>query len=326
MRFLKFISEFKWKKEPLLIDPESWNDLDVSAVQKEFERIRGDKHQQGPAMYIIAPHFCSHFSDDENLVDDKGQNASTKSNSWSPLFTERSPELVVLSRVVALAKRTYAFLLESLCSSDSPSDAWTSVFQEKNESFLSFGALMRMDPAFLVNKDASSTSHASTLLVTFNKTSKSFESTYTRSLHMLLKGPKEMQKKLYRNLNAPEETNNVILEWKPIATAVDIMRSKLNESALFFYNELYPEVLAIVWRPHFEPRPFSALNSEYMQPVSKTWTSDTMVNININDLIAEISYLASDFVTDVKILDFGPVSASSRKRKLTRSPVDVAAK
>jgi U3 small nucleolar RNA-associated protein 22 len=316
MRLLRFISEFRWKKEPLLIDPGNWSEFDVTAVQKGFEQIRGDKHQHGPALYIVAPHFCSHFLDDENLLDDKRQDASTKSKSWSPVFTERSPELVVLTRVVALAERTYNFLLESMCCSDSPNDAWINVFQENNESFLSFSALMRMDPAFLVNKDASSTSQATNLTVSFNKTSTSFESTYTRSLRMLLKGPKEMQQKLYRNLNAPEVTNNVLLEWQPIASAVELMKSRLNESAIFFYNELYPEVLAIVWRPPlFEPRSFSALNSEYMQPVSKKWARDTMVNVNINDLIAEIAYLASELVTDVKVLDFGSVSSPSKKRK-----------
>jgi hypothetical protein len=40
-----------------------------------------------------------------------------------------------------------------------------------------------------------------------------------------------------------------------------------------------------------------------------------MVNVNINDLIAEIAYLASELVTDVKVLDFGSVSSPSKKRK-----------
>lgn len=73
--------------------------------------------------------------------------------------------------------------------------------------------------------------------------------------------------------------------------------------ALFFYNEYAPEVIAVLWRPSsFKPKPFSAVNSEYLRPVEfNDWQSDSLAVENIKDFLREIKHYTRDIVVDVKL-------------------------
>ena len=270
-------------------------------------------------MYIVSPCTHAHLDDDDTAA---GQ-AKEIEKSWSPIFTASHPERVVLSRAVALAERTHSFLQKSLIDFDATS--WPAAFQESAESFHSYSALLRVDPAFAVNAEASSTAGSERNLQVLRRTSDGcWESTYTRSMRSLIEGPKELRRKLYRNLmtNPEDEVDGILLEWQPLQAVAAALRRKLGHLALFFYNDLCPDVLAVVWRPHGQPRAFSALLSEYVQPAQAgAWQSDTLMTLNVRDLLREIACVTKDVVTNIKVFDHGPsikpsgaVSGSKRKR------------
>ena len=106
------------------------------------------------------------------------------------------------------------------------------------------------------------------------------------------------------NLRATLEAG-MILEWNPIQSMVRSMQEKLGNHALFFYNELAPEVVCILWRPRlFEPTSLSIMSSDYMEPAADgDWTSDSLVKRNSSDLIREMKQFFSDFVTAVKVVE-----------------------
>ena len=94
------------------------------------------------------------------------------------------------------------------------------------------------------------------------------------------------------------------LEWNPIKSLVTSLRNKYHSKAVFFYNEYCPDIVAVLWRPNaFIPENFSAMVSEFKQPVETPWKEDTLVVTNTDDLLHEIGYLSRDIVTDMMILD-----------------------
>lgn len=50
------------------------------------------------------------------------------------------------------------------------------------------------------------------------------------------------------------------------------------------------------------PQPFSAMVSEFQQPVvTNSWKEDTLVVMNTDDLMYEIGFAAKDIITDMKL-------------------------
>lgn len=94
------------------------------------------------------------------------------------------------------------------------------------------------------------------------------------------------------------------LEWNPVKSLVTSLRNKYHPYAVFFYNEYCPDIIAMLWRPSaFLPENFSAMISEFKLPVQNSWTEDTLVVANTDDLMYEIGNLARNVITDMKILD-----------------------
>ena len=97
-----------------------------------------------------------------------------------------------------------------------------------------------------------------------------------------------------------------------------------------FYNEFTPEVLAVLWRPSaFEPKPFTAVDSEYVRPVEDTsWKSDSLIVENMNDFLREIREATRDIVVDVKLFNDPSkryqrvVQLNKRKRVLAQTDTD----
>ena len=332
LRFLQLLGKHDWQREPMIVDPSSLlNARDRSIIRAQFDQTRGTSYQNGPAMYIVSPCSHAHFEDDQNnAAESAAASAVTNalpvndSNSWSPIHTASHPERVVLSRAVALADRTYSFLQNAMMNFENAT--WATIFQESAESFQSYSALLRVDPASAVNTEASSTLGANRSLEVLDDTNGDTDivinSTYTRSMQTLVEGPKELRRKVYRNLRADDNGTNdgsTLLEWCPVQAMVAALRCKLGHCALFFYNHLCPDVIAVVWRPYGPSRAFSVLASEYVQPVqSDDWQSDTLVTLNVYDLLREVSRLTKDVVTNVKVLDAGSciqLSAISGKKK-----------
>jgi U3 small nucleolar RNA-associated protein 22 len=314
LRFLHLLSSHDWSREPLIVDPQGHlSEDDHDTIVRKFEKARGPSYDQGPPMYIVSPSFRVRGNPDEG----GSSSAESHENTWISVFTESCPELVVLMRAAALAERTHGFLRRSLTNFDA--DAWAAAFQESAVSFQSYSVLLRMDPAFTFDLDSSSTIDSRDLCPWKDN---DVESVYTRSMRNLANGPKELRQKLYRNLVKEEDSSQVLLEWRPIRAAVHAVREKLGDMALFFYNDLCPEVIAIVWRPTlFQPRPFSAMNSEYVQPVvSDGWKPDTLVTLNVADILRESLHYTADLIIDTRIFDSGPeigapaTTGSERKR------------
>ena len=91
----------------------------------------------------------------------------------------------------------------------------------------------------------------------------------------------------------------------PVERMVQELRRKFGPLALFFYNDLTPEVVAVLWRPTcFIAQPFGAMNSEFARPVDDdNWKTDSMVLDNMKDLLRELSMYTADIVVGVKLID-----------------------
>ncbi|EEC42738.1 predicted protein [Phaeodactylum tricornutum CCAP 1055/1] len=263
LRFFHLLATHNWAKEPLVVDPHcSLTEEDYSQLLAHFDGVRGIDLQDGPPMYIVTP-YDQVNKDLEDAHEVSITNLPTKSLSWTPAFTSTNPEWVVLSRLSMLASRTYSFLQKSLV--DFQRNNWSAAFQVTAASFHAYSAVLRIGPDFVVDSEASST--GGSLSVRPNKNG-AYESSYTRSMQNRSEGPKLLRRKLYRNLvDSIESHEEVILEWRPVDALIDRLRSRLGSWAVFFYNDLCPEVIGVLWRPLFEPRSFSALASEYARPM-----------------------------------------------------------
>ena len=147
---------------------------------------------------------------------------------------------------------------------------------------------------------------------------------------MRVKGPKKLQRKAYRNLE--NHGDNLLLEFNPVDQVVSALRIHLGSHLLVFYNDLCPEVLSILWRrPRLAPHAFSAAASEYVRPVvHDNWKNDTLVTVNVNDLLRSMTHYTQDIVVDYKVFDHGfaipPSSpATDGKSRTKRKAVEASA-
>ena len=102
---------------------------------------------------------------------------------------------------------------------------------------------------------------------------------------------------------------------------VQSLRDKFGSLALFFYNDLAPEVIGVLWRPtSFVPQPLSVMHSEYVRPVEEAdWKSDSLVVHNTNDILREMSQYTESMVVNVKVLDDRSVQARPKSKKRSAS-------
>ena len=327
MEWLRFIFTYNWVKRPLIVDPQGHlSDADHYSITEQFELERGVSFRNGPAWYIIASYDrCIEDMDIDSENDESGvaSNAESKSTNrlWMPTFSGAGPERVLSVRIAALAERTYSYLRQAILTpNDSRNVAmWPGVFQESRDAFRSYSALLRIDPSFIVNIEASSNSSLRSFLVQQIPVENHeglflYESSFSRSMRSLANGPKELRKKLYRNLLVAdadghhESSRKLLTQWNPVRAMIQQLRSKLEHLALIFYNDLCPEVIGIVWRQpiFFQPRSFSAVTSEFVRPVSNDhWQADTMISYNVHDVLRIISLYSRFLVSDIKVFDYG---------------------
>jgi len=306
LRVLHLLANHDWAREPLIVDPQgSLTEDEQLLITSQFDKIRGASYKHGPPMYIVSP------SDRPDADTIHGDPSSAK---WTPSFTELSPEWVVLSRAIVLAKRSLAFLINS--QQQFERNTWSTVFHETTDSFKSYSALLRVDLDLIVDSASSSTGGDLDVVVGKNGL---VETGFTRSMQARLKGPKDLRRKLYRNLMDKEDTK-VLLEWRPVDAMVEALRKQVGSLALFFYNDLCPEVVCVLWRPLFTPRAFSVMHSERVRPViPDEWQSDTLVTLNVGDILREVEQYTADIVTDCRVFDGRPME-SKRKRKSPGKP------
>ena len=296
-------------REPLVINPRGHiNNDEYDEIYHQFEAARGENKDFCP-MYIVAPYDKLEMEEGNTINQNIAQ--ATNLSSWHPSVA--SPEWVVVTRAAALARRSFDFMKRCLTAFDETD--WSSVFHETAISFKSYSILFRIDSAFIVDSDSSST--GGNLSICENADGVP-ESTYTRSMNTRFLGPKHFRKKLYRNLQGGAE-DTLLLCWQPIQSVVDSLRRKFGSHALFLYNELCPEVVGVVWRPQtFSPMAFSVMTSDYVRPTNdKNWKANTLVIRNANDLLRAMSEHHQDIVTTVKVFHESTVCRHSKRRKLS---------
>jgi U3 small nucleolar RNA-associated protein 22 len=283
LRTLDLLANHNWSKSPLIIDPEGHITVDDRMdIVTQFESLRGVNFQNGPPMYVISPN---------DRPEDDGV--------WKPSYTQHLPERVILSRVSALAKRSYYFLLSGMSKNTSIDDVtWMSIFQESGNSLKSYSALFRVDSNFIM--DSTSKSTQSDLSTSRDEDGNEL-TPYRRSMQMINMGPKALRKKNYKNLIAKE---SILYAWHPIDDVVSSLRSKYGKYAVFFYNQFCPEIIAMLWRPTaFNRQPFSAMHAEFMTPMEFNWATDSLVTTNANDVLRAVKCILHNVIVDIKILD-----------------------
>jgi len=320
-RFLQVLSTHDWVNEPLIVDPQSHITAnDRGLIMAQFNSIRGPDLNKGPAMYIISP---ADYDGVEEMTGSKvvGEDGSAEAvdpagaleRVWSPTYTSKFPERVVLHRASALAKCSLDHLTSCIVNGSSES-SWVAAFQESSTSLTSYSALLRVDNAFVTDTGCSSTNADSVVGATSKQDSNGeVTSPFQRSLLKRYSGPKDLRKKMYKNLVLEKGT---LHEWNPVKSLISRLRSKYGEYAVFFYNEFSPDIIAMIWRPAaFVPKAFSAMMSEYQSPVLKVWKDDSLVITNTDDLMSEIGYAGRDILADIKVLDDKKPDPSSTEGK-----------
>jgi U3 small nucleolar RNA-associated protein 22 len=297
-------------REPLVINPRGHiSDEEYDEIYQAFQRCRGKGKDGGPPMYVIAAYNrdTSELDGQEDLKDASGAN----NEKWRTSVT--SPEWVVLSRAVYLAKRSHEYMHNCLSNFDDAT--WSSIFHETPNSFKSYSVLMRVGSDFIVDQETSSTS--GNLEVT-RSADGLMESSFTRSMKTRSMGPKCLRQKVYRNLRAGKSTA-VIPAWQPIEDLMKSLQKRFGDYAVFFYNEFCPEVIGIVWRPQvFVPGSFSAMSSEHSCPVHDDWKLDTLISKNVGDLLREISQYTANIATSVRIFDDTCLAHFNKKQKTSQ--------
>lgn len=306
-RWLSLLISFDWMKEPLIVDPVSLLTAnDRAEILNEFEKARGTTSDKGPSLYIVSP--C-----DKVVIDETSDKPRT---SWVPYFAVGEEfERVVLCRAIALARRTHGFIDSSLRNFDDT--RWPAIFTESPDAFRSYSALLRIDPHFLV--DVSTSSTVKQLGTQPSDGSDEQITSFSKSMRALQQGPKALRRTNYCNL--PTNYNGILLEWSPVVEAVRRLRAKLGRHALFLYNDLCPEVVAVVWRQHCRSsQTFSAIESECTKPLD-----GDMVVFNAKDCLREVKSILEGLVTDIRVFDWGPavaprdeISSPTNKRKRPR--------
>uniref|UniRef100_A0A7S4JAR4 U3 small nucleolar RNA-associated protein 22 n=1 Tax=Odontella aurita TaxID=265563 RepID=A0A7S4JAR4_9STRA len=328
VRFLRLLSTHDWARQPLIVDPQGHISAeDSSRIRSQFEAARGLEYKGGPPMYIISPNDreASSSGGQSTLVAPEGDaTAPTQQGAagagaadesrWYPGFTRELPERVILTRASALAARSEKFLAERLadggedCESEGAkaksSKCWSSVFLEGATSLRSYSVLLRVDPILVVDPGCSSTAGDFTVkAAAADGGGRSRADTpFARGMERRYLGPKPLRKHLYKNVGGPRDS--VLIGFQPVESLVEELRRRFGRFAVFFYNDLAPDVIAVLWRPDvYVPQPFSAMHSEYRRPVEDDWKEDGLVIANADDVLREMVHLARGVALDVKVLD-----------------------
>jgi len=306
LKFLLLLHSHDWAREPLIVDPQNHiSAYDRGLIQSQFNAVRGPDFIKGPAMYIISP---ADYDGVEEMTVSKivGEAENTTAQStltekiWAPTVTATFPEKVVLSRAAALAKCSYDHLTSCIMLGIKGT-SWAAAFRESSSALTSYSALLRVDSAYITDSGCSSTNPDCGCIAGKRDDKSSIQSPFERSLQKRHAGPKDLRKKNFKNLNLENDT---LHEWQPVKSLVSKLRSRYNDYALFFYNELTPDVIAMLWRPAaFVPQLFSAMVSEFKRPAMELWKNDSLVITNTDDLMSEIEYASKDIISDVKVLD-----------------------
>eukprot|EP00536_Pseudo-nitzschia_multiseries_P002622 jgi/Psemu1/183925/e_gw1.35.172.1 len=319
LRFLHLLAHHDWLGEPLIVDPRGHIDgNDSDEIYLQFEKARGEKGEAGQPMYIIAPYDKLDIEEEDPM--NRNSVKTSSQSTWQP--NTISSEWVCLTRSVALAKRSYSFMMKKILASTKSGD-WSAIFHESPASFQSYSVLLRVDADFVVDKEASSTGNDLNPSPDEHGT---LETSYSKSMKARIDGPKGLRRKTYKNIQngASDET---ILLWQPVQSVISSLRKKFGSHALFFYNELSPEVIGLVWRPQtVATMPFSAMTAEYARPLDddeKSWKNDSLVIRNATDLLREMSEYYQYVITTVKIIDESCLGPSSKRRKLSGKGNDV---
>mmetsp|Transcript_5372 Transcript_5372/g.11079 ORF Transcript_5372/g.11079 Transcript_5372/m.11079 type:complete len:581 (-) Transcript_5372:163-1905(-) len=290
-RFLDLLGNFDWVGCPLVVDPQGhFSSEDVAKIQLHFSKARGEDNS-GPPMYIISPHDDS------------------PGGTLAPTYTQTNPEWVVLTRASALARiscdHLHSWTASCLDGTDPDESgavsSWTSLFRESPAALCRYDVLLRVHRSFVADPGASSVAGdfgadtAETGALT----------PFHRSLVRRCQGPRELRKKSYKNLNSADA---LVRGWRPVSDLVALLRARYGRLALFFYNDLAPEVVGVLWRPAVgvKGHVLAARTSAHVRPLAER-SADSLVATNQDAVLQEIRWLVRGVVEDVVRMEKGKV-------------------
>jgi hypothetical protein len=132
-------------------------------------------------------------------------------------------------------------------------------------------------------------------------------------------GPKALRQNIYRNLGT-DKPHRIILSWRPIHGLVEALQERFGTFAVFFYNELCPEVIGVVWRPQvFNAGKFSAMSAVNSCPVDDDWNGANLFSRNLGDLMREMTQYTRDIITNIRIFDDCCLPHFSKRQKLVHN-------
>jgi len=321
IRFLRLLASHDWAREPLIVDPQGIVGAeDRALIRSRFDSSRGPDLVGGPPMYVVSPGDCGIDGNGggpaaaaaEEEEEEAGEGLKLPGcgddddggGRWAPGITHTLPERVFLSRAVALAGRSEKFLARRLLVDDDgrrggsggDPDEWSPVFSGAESSLASYGALLAVDPDLVVDPGCSTAGGNFTVR---RGGGLRFESPFTVGAARRHAGPKPLRKNLYKNLSGSKDS--ILHGWQPVEAVVAKLRRKFGGVAAFFYNDLAPDVIAVLWRPDaLRPQPFSAARSERKAPVEIRWQADGLVVTSLDDVLREIRHVARGVVVDVR--------------------------
>lgn len=301
--------------EPLIVDPRGHIDEnEYDEIILQFEETRGNNRKGSHPMYMIAPYNKLEMNEEGSM--DQNAVKSSNQSSWKPSIN--SLEWVCLTRCVALAELSYSFMMKKLISFTQSSD-WSAIFHESPSAFQSYSVLLRVDTDFVVDTEASSTGCD---LNPYPNDVGVLETSFTRSMKARVEGPKGLCRKVYKNIQNSTNDETLLL-WQPVKSVISSLRENFGKYALFFYNELAPEVIGLVWRPQtFATMPFSAMTAEYAKPLDdneKKWKNDSLVIRNRTELLQMMSEYFQYIITTVKVMDESCFPPSPKRMKFPSS-------
>ena len=191
----------------MIVDPQNHITAhDRELIIAQFIAARGPDESKGPAMYIISPADYDGVEEmtGSKVVGDGGsaeQVGSRTDKVWSPTYTSKFPERVVLSRAAALARCSHDHLTSCIMNGSSSENSWVAAFQESSASLTSYSVLLRVDNAFVTDAGCCST-NADSVIGDASKQGNNGMTTspFERSLLKRYSGPKDLRKKMYKNL------------------------------------------------------------------------------------------------------------------------------
>ncbi|CAM9356162.1 unnamed protein product [Chrysoparadoxa australica] len=287
LRFLLLLAEHDWSGAPLLVDlQQEVTPSERLGLQEKFEAERSSAagSSRPLAMWLVT--------------------AEDRSNDWQPSWTSAAqPEAVVLKRAAAVAKAS-AGIITSWLSQDcqgggtgqsaSAKAKWQDAFALTKAEVAGFNLAARTAAALC--RDPATTLHGSEALAHHIKGARALTVKLYKNMLIGLRQQHQHQHDGGSEAVAPA----LFAGLNPLQELVEGWRHRFGHLAIFFWNELSPTTVAVVWRPKtFLPRAFAPLECSYAQPVDTGEGSHFLVP-SVFEVLHDMQVTAGDLISEIR--------------------------